>query len=389
MENKKVFSKANSTALKGVAIIMMVFHHCYSLPQRYAGRGIDFSPFGQHWVAMFSNSFKICVSLYAFITGYGLYLSFKNMTKREKLTPRNITKWTAARYIKTMSGFWLIVVLSYIICQLIDGRTYRVFFFGTTITETASGLVRMATNFLGLGKLFGVNYFCGTWWYMSLAVLFILTAPLFVVLLDRFGSVAVLVLSFALPRIFKVPYEASSFVSFQCAFLFGMVFAKHNLLVRFANVKWLSGKAEKLNKPVKFVGMAALCFVLIYLYHCLMASKFYEVRFAVIPTVIIIFCYEFLLDTIAIRKVLYFFGKHSMNIFLTHTFIRGIYLNDFIYSFGKWWEIPIVLFTLSLLLSVIIELFKKLIRFDRITTQMLSLTSKAIDRAYSKVKEQS
>ena len=273
---KTDFSKENSVALKGVAILMMIFHHCYSLPERYAGRAISFAPFGEHWISIVSNSFKMCVSFYAFVTGYGLYLSLKNLYKNSQLTYRDIAKWTASRYVKTMSGFWLIVVLSYIVCQLIDGYTYRAFFADTTIEETVKGICKMLLNFFGLGKLFDVNVFCGTWWYMSIAVIFVIAAPLFVKLFEKFGVFSVLAAAFLLPRILKVPYYASTYISFQFAFLFGIIFAKYNLMVRFANLKWIKNeKLSKLNKPVKFIVLSILSLFLIYLYHCLMAKRFY------------------------------------------------------------------------------------------------------------------
>lgn len=374
-------------ALKGIAILMMVFHHCYCEPSRYAAFDINFAPFGEHWVTMVSYTFKMCVSVFAFITGYGLFLSLKGLNKEYKYTPREITKWTVTRYIKTMSGFWLIAVFAYIICQLINGYTYQVFFAGDSVKETVRGVFRMVLNFFGVEQLFYGNDFCPTWWYMTIAVMFIIAAPIFVRLFHKFGVLPVLAVAMFLPRILKVPYDSGTYIAFQFSFLFGMIFAKYNLMVRFANFKWLRGRLEVLNKPVKFVCMTVLCFVAIYIYYALPANHYYELRFAVLPMVLILYAYEFLLDTIVLRKVLYFLGKHSMNIFLTHTFIRYNYANKFTYSFGYWWLIPLVLIVISLLLSIVIELFKKLIRYDLLTKKLLKAANNGIDKVFDALKK--
>ena len=384
---KSVFSKENSVALKGVAIMMLVFFHCLSSPERYEGYAIDFAPLGEHWVTIIASSCKMCVSIFAFVTGYGLYLSLKNLNAENKWSNRDISKWTVNRYIKLMSGFWVIAALAFVICQFIDGRTADIFFEGFSIGETVKGIIRMAVNFMGLGDYFEIRSFCKTWWYMSLAVVFVFVSPVFTKLIDKFGAVPVLVFTSVIPRIIRVPFEMNTFTTFAVIYVVGMVFAKYNLMVRLANVKWIkSDRLSRLDKPVRFAGMTLIVVFMIYLYYCFPVWM-YEVRLALFPVVLIIYLYDFFLDTAVIRKVLYFFGKHSMNIFLTHTFIRAIYLEEFTYSFSKWWLIPTALFALSLLLSIVLELFKKLIRYDLLTKKMLSGAVSLIDRVFDRAEK--
>lgn len=65
-----------------------------------------------------------------------------------------------------------------------------------------------------------------------------------------------------------------------------------------------------------------------------------------------------------LHKILEFFGRHSMNIFLIHSFIRGGYMADFTYSFKHFALIVIILFTISLLISIVLEYCKKIIKID-------------------------
>lgn len=69
---KQGLTKNDSLAIKGLAIILMLFHHLYCTANRFKGFEIDFTPFSQTFVVNISFMFKVCVSLFAFITGYGL-----------------------------------------------------------------------------------------------------------------------------------------------------------------------------------------------------------------------------------------------------------------------------------------------------------------------------
>ena len=64
--------------------------------------------------------------------------------------------------------------------------------------------------------------------------------------------------------------------------------------------------------------------------------------------------------------ILAFIGKHSMNMYLTHTFICSYFFHDFIYGFKYPVLIFIMLFSMSLLLSILVEYVKKSIGFYRL-----------------------
>ena len=69
-------TKNDSLRLKGVAMLMMLFHHLYCDVSRFDGYVIDFAPFGQDAVVGVAFFFKLCVSIFAFVSGYGLLMSY-------------------------------------------------------------------------------------------------------------------------------------------------------------------------------------------------------------------------------------------------------------------------------------------------------------------------
>ena len=324
-----------------------------------------------------SLSFKICVSIFVFITGYGLTLSLKKLYDGH-LKNKQIFKWTIERLIKTLSGFWIIVILSYIICQIIDGRTGTVFF----KSGFTYGIIKMLINVLGLSNLLGTDNFNSSWWYMSIAILFVFSVPVFFKLFKKYGHLPILIATIAIPRIIGWKYVNSSYISFLFALLLGIIFAERNLMVKIAKFKLC--KNVYLNKLIKFILETSIIVLLAIIYTILPADKFWEIRYGIMPVCLMCYLYEFFLELPIIRETLRFLGKHSMNIFLVHEFIRSFYLTDFIYSFKNWLKIGLVLLAISLGISIIIEIFKKVIRYDKIINKLQNAIDRKIDKIYSK-----
>lgn len=161
------FTKNDTNAIKGIAIIMMMFHHCFLSADRYAGYDIDFSFLGEYYTVMLSSFCKICVSIFVFISGYGISLSLKRLETKDY--PLQVKK----RYISLMSGFWFIYILSFVAALIFD-RSILSVYKGNNFID---GIFFAFCDFMGLAELFGTPMMIGTWWYMSLALVIIATGP--------------------------------------------------------------------------------------------------------------------------------------------------------------------------------------------------------------------
>lgn len=75
LQQKVGFTKEDTVAIKGIALLMMLFHHCFWNAEFTSQYALDYSPFNQESIVSIGMFFKICVSIFAFITGYGLVLS--------------------------------------------------------------------------------------------------------------------------------------------------------------------------------------------------------------------------------------------------------------------------------------------------------------------------
>lgn len=356
MISNKGLSKTDSQCLKGIAIILLIYHHCFAAATRFEGYAVDFFPFTQEGVIDFSYFCKICVSIFAFISGYGLYCS----ASKNKLRPKSCAKWTASRLIKTLSGFWVVYLLVLILSEVFAGFATERYCKNDMIQGAVYGII----DFLGLANAFGTPTLCATWWYMSAAIFFIAVIPIFVKYSDEFGFFSLIVLLVFIPRVLPIGFPGTTTAySFAVILAIGMAFAKYNIFERLSKLKWL--KNEKADKALKFLPLLALVVISEIVYNRVEIEEFWELHYAIIPMIFIYFCKEYIVRIPVVKQVLAFFGKHSMNIFLVHTFFRYTFFMDFTYSFEKFWRIALVLFGVSLGVSIVIEALKKLIRYDK------------------------
>lgn len=145
---KRNYIERNATnILKGVALIFMFIHHFFTFPEFYVD-GISY-PYLEGFARLFSEPFKICVSIFAFLTGY-----FYVFAKKKNL------KYS----LKKATDVWI---------------TYLAFFLLLLIPAVALGCWDGSVkNFLleavGLAKPNMI--FC---WYVDFYILAILFLPLY------------------------------------------------------------------------------------------------------------------------------------------------------------------------------------------------------------------
>lgn len=75
---RKNFDIAASMAIKGSAILMMLFHHLFRNGIKcHEIYDIIYFPFPEKNICNIATVFKICVGLFTLVSGYGLYLNYK------------------------------------------------------------------------------------------------------------------------------------------------------------------------------------------------------------------------------------------------------------------------------------------------------------------------
>lgn len=368
------FTKEHTMQMKGIAIIILLFHHCFLNAQRWAtvpyeklattkGWGyypISFAPFSSHTIQYLASFSKICVAMFVFMTGYGMWVSYESQKK--KTTMSNYIK---KRMVTLMTGFLIIFVVTEILA-IPTGRFIEVY------GHDFRSVVYMIIDALGLAKLLGTPLFCLTWWYMSLAIVLIMIFPFVHSIMGKYQWVVV-VASIIVPRACGFGQSTDLF-RYLLAYTLGMYFAQHDLLARIKEKFMEQNVAGKLLSLI--VSLIGLAVIIKCRQNAWIGWKYLDFWDGFAAMYVIVNSYIYILNGKWIVKGLGFLGKHSMNIFLIHSFYRDVFFHEFTYSFYYAWLDYIVLMAISLVTSIVLEWFKKLIRYEKFIEWVKRLVTK-------------
>lgn len=329
----KVFSKDHTNLVKGIATCFLLWHHLF-----LADNGI----FSEITIIL-AQLGKVCVTLFLILSGYGLSESFKkNQYGAKDFYKRHL--------IKLYTTYWTIWVIFVPIGVIFWGRSFT-YVYGSNI------YLKLLINIGGLQHFFGFEGYNATWWFMSLIIMLYLMFP-FLYRLSKKYPLATVGMGILVIMISDSIMGAYNFITiysiYSIPFVIGIISSQKELFLRIANYRVH-------NKYIKLIVymFALISIILIRMYNTVLYRTQIDTFLAYI---IILISIEYISNIKYLNKFLILIGVHSFNIFLIHTFIYGYYFADFIYSF----KIPALIFMMlllaCLLVSVLTEKFKSMLR---------------------------
>lgn len=368
------FSKYDTQKVKGLAIILMMIHHCFLDAERYAGHTVSFFPFSEETVNYWALFFKICVGMFVFITGYGLTLSFRKENSKYQFTPKECTDIVITRYIKLISGFMFTLVCVWIYSFIANTGWFK-HEYGTGLKSCLYAII----DLFGLSDLLGTPTYVATFWFMTLAQLIIFVMPLLILCYKKLGAIPMYLLMLTISV--TIPFSYPMLPRYIVCATLGMICADNDLLVKIRNYNPIK-EHPIVGKVIKFVVDLLLIWVLAHFRQSGIFTKLIGLWDSIIPMLVIVFCFEFLNNIPIIKNILSIIGKYSMYIFLTHNFIRICWYNDFTYSFYYAPLIVIVLLVVSLGVSIIIDTLRKITRFDKLVQFTTAKVRTLLDKVF-------
>lgn len=301
-----------SNQLKSIAILMMLGLHLFN--QDYKGLFTPLLFIGpqplSYYISLFCDA---CVPIFAFVSGYGLYASYRNK-------PTEYLRKNTLRTKKLYVRYWIILLL--FVCIL--------------------GYLLAKEGYPGNWQTFILNFtgikisYNGAWWYFTIYILFIFTSRFWFRLLEKVNPYFYLGLLFLIyllafyfriyrPTIFANPIlqwihtEGALYFCTLFQFLLGAFALKFN---------WHQ-KASVLFMKFKYRNaIAILGIILLMILHGLVPN------FIIVPFTALGFIFLFLQLNLGriLDKGLDYFNPHSTNLWLVHMFFYLIYFKEIIYA---------------------------------------------------------
>lgn len=343
---KKQFTRENSTIVKGFAILLLLAYHLFENEYVNLALDVDYRPLSQDLFLKLTGFGNICVPVFAFMTAFGISTSIFSLDQNTRT--KDIFDRALKRFFTLMFHFSTL----YISVNLL---WWYKFDYATVYGTGRQGLLNMLLNATGLHTFAVTPSLNPTWWYMSLAYTLILLVP-FLALLIRKTGYSILIISLILPTI--IPIE-----DITNRYLFTIVMG-----ICAAYGKWPE-KLINLKYPNPLKWFVSLCLLMACI--VLRQNDFIQYNYlffvdAFISLFLLYFTGVLLADIPVLKNVMHFIGKHSLNIFLLHTFFYATLWQEYIYHFKYAGITFLLLLGVCLAYSVVLEFIKsKLINAAR------------------------
>ena len=167
------FTKQDTKAIKGAAILLMLYHHLFAFPKRIA-TDIIYTPMftirGINSAYILGLFGKTCVALFLFLGGYGIYLSYQsNVTNVTTIDKYELTGDFCISKLKSLyKRFWKVFIIMIPVAL----------FFGDSSVSTS--LDKLFWNFSGLDITFNRE-----WWFLTPYLILTFCFPLIAQFVNR------------------------------------------------------------------------------------------------------------------------------------------------------------------------------------------------------------
>ena len=363
------FSRNDTKAVKGIAVVMMLFHHLVRFPERWpiGFRGFPDTP--NLVVHQLAFGAQLCVPIFFFLGGYGLY-------ERRKSGNFDLTGAICTLYKQYWKVFVIFIPIAFIFFSRRGDNINELCKLYVTGSDSAF-VTRCLSDFIGYSSNLNRE-----WWFFGAYLCALPLGCLFDRWIQKHDSFigdmfAVFVIDILLRNIFPAFANAYTFYDLNknffyahfleisneaSAFFAGIVFAKYDGLAAFKDR--LTASSLRNTKNIgdhPFIALKTAFFAIIAMAAILWCRSFLTgetvdalyTPFFVIAVSILINCFE------TLQKAALFLGRHSTNIWLIHTFYCYYFLEftKIVYCTRNMFLDLLILLALSLASSIFIEKF--------------------------------
>lgn len=373
-----MFSREDTKALKGIAVVMMLLHHLAAFSYRYP---IGFDGFKSVWKGFVTDGYltslatnvRLCVAVFFFLGGYGMY---KRMESGKYSLLNSV--------IGLFKSYWKVFVIFVPVAFIFFRRSgedinnlctrYDVQDLKMLITMVMANFFAMADSInsewwfiqtyictMFMGTVYCIAFRKNKYFVIELFVVFMtdVLARSFLPALQSLDEFNRLANNFFYDKLLTLDNPAPCFFA-------GITFAKFNAVVK------LKEQLSKIpcSTIVSFIAVFAVMWC-----RGFVLGDLFDIVYVIAFTVLVS---QFFDGIKPIKKIFGYLGRHSTNIWLVHTFFCYYFLEatKIVYSTRSVWADLLILLAMSLISSIIIEfIFSKLSLLYKAVEKKLPKTS--------------
>ena len=339
------FTIKETNEAKGVACMLLLLHHLFYSESKW-GMFYSIGGINPPLIAIAANVGKVCVAMFIFLSGYGL-------AKSAEKSGESGIKFVYRHMVKLMCKYWFVFII-FVPLGFVFGRS-PIDVYG----NNGKGILRFIIDFLGLSNLAGTATMNATWWYMG----------------------AIICLYIMFPILYKGIKNMSILTLITLIITAGLCFFSDGTRWKHALLLWIFPFTVGIYISViglfdKIMDKKKLCIICSIV--CIGISLLLRYKIGVkadtfLGIGIIIFTVSIFSYSKWIENGLELIGRHAANIFMMHTFIYAYYSQGIIYKLWYPSLIYIVLLSVCLVISIGLEKFKELIKYEKLQRFLLKI----------------
>lgn len=328
-----MLTREDTVTAKGLAVCLMLVHHLYPWKDRMTHHNFYVPLLVVYDLENHLGHFaKICVSMFLFLSGYGLYLGYKS---------RGVSS-LGGYVVGKVGAFYRLYWLNFVFFVPLGLLFFRdVTLFGSReLRYTLDGGL-LVKNFLGIASSFNDE-----WWFAGLYLTLLMTLyPLYMILLENLTPLFILV-TVGLYVLGFSHTGLNHVLHWQFSMGIGMFTAKHR-----KHLASLRPFLASLGVPA----LAASAFAIGFSRHFFSKSS---LDFLLAPLLLVI-AVELLAHFGRLRTSFACLGRYSFHIWLCHSFFCYYYFQDAVYFLRYSPAVFFVLLIFSLFAAVLLERSRK------------------------------
>jgi len=333
-------SKSDTTGIKGIAILFMLWHHLFLHSTEYGAL-----------TQSLAIVFKVCVALFLFVSGYGLTKQYSSLKMRNVQTT---IKFLLRRFINFFLPFWFCFILVVVIGNLCGYTFYDAY------PETRNTLKCVILDFFGQ---MGYDSYLKPWWFNKMIIQLYLVFPFLSLLLYNRYSVILGLVAIVLVQLLAQRIPSNVFFLVEGglpAFYLGMLASRYQV------VPEMNTRTVRISIGFVAILLGALLSVLLLRY---VKSPYPAVLVRAFLAVCLVVAFKsFENDGF---RFLGFVGKYASIMYLTHVLLI-ILLRKFVY-YPSSSVLVFLLFTMACLaVAMAIDWLERILRYDKLRQILVS-----------------
>ncbi len=356
MKKETFISLKDSQNLYGIAILLMIFHHCFCIPDRL---GYNYIPvfFNFEMEARLAYLGKLCVAIYAFVTGYALAQK-RNPEKDLIKHVYHDIKTSICMLIKLYSKLWFVCLVFLPIGFLFFHQPF-----------VLKNIIK--------DLFFGIGGYNGEWWYVKQYVYFVCIYPVIETFFYYFLNkdtqkktvqivCAGIVLTILLRLFFWKQFIQLLFlkVFIHLKEIYMLIFLSAYFIGKFRIYEYIHTRT----KDSKMISLLLIVLILLIRWKLVLNPAGGELDVLITPFLI----YPLVL-LIKDSRHLSFLGKYSTYMWLTHTFLIYYYFQKIILLPRVSILIYIWSVLLSLLTAMLMDTLEKKLKIHILVKQLTKI----------------